>query len=51
MVFVDKLPRLFTLDELKSLSGLDDLALVKKGSRLSVMPVSTAAWDLILRAV
>lgn len=51
MVFVDKLPRLIPLDELKSLPGLDDLALVKKGSRLSVMPVSDTEWDVILKAV
>jgi predicted RNA-binding protein with PUA-like domain len=48
MVFVRKLPRLIPLDELKSMSGLDDLALVKKGSRLSVMPVSDKAWKLII---
>ncbi|HDZ07711.1 EVE domain-containing protein [Pseudohongiella sp.] len=51
MVFVNKLPRLLPLDELKSLPGLQDLALVKKGSRLSVMPVSDAEWNLILSAV
>lgn len=51
MVFVNKLPRLIPLDELKSLAGLEELALVKKGSRLSVMPVSQAAWQTILKAV
>lgn len=51
MVFVDKLSRLLSLDELKSLPGLEDLALVRKGSRLSVMPVSDAEWNLILSAV
>lgn len=51
MVFVGKLSRLLSLEELKSLPGLDDLALVKKGSRLSVMPVSQAEWDTILKAV
>jgi predicted RNA-binding protein with PUA-like domain len=48
MVFVRKLPRLIPLDELKNMSGLDDLALVKKGSRLSVMPVSDKEWKLII---
>jgi predicted RNA-binding protein with PUA-like domain len=48
MVFVRKLPRLIPLDELKGLPELDDLALVKKGSRLSVMPVSDTAWKAIV---
>jgi len=48
MEFVRKLPRLIPLDELKNMSGLDDLALVKKGSRLSVMPVSDKAWQAII---
>lgn len=51
MVFVAKLARLLPLAEIKSLPGLNDLALVKKGSRLSVMPVSQAEWDVILKAV
>lgn len=51
MVFVAKLPRLIPLDELKSLSGLEDLALVKKGNRLSVMPVSDIEWKVIRSAV
>ncbi|MBC52671.1 MAG: EVE domain-containing protein [Gammaproteobacteria bacterium] len=51
MVLVDKLPRLLPLAEIKSLPGLHDLALLKKGSRLSVMPVSQAEWDVILKAV
>jgi len=50
MVFVNRLPRLLPLAEIRSLPGLDELALVKKGSRLSVMPVSQAAWDIILKA-
>jgi predicted RNA-binding protein with PUA-like domain len=48
MVFVRKLPRLIRLDELKRLSELDEVALVKKGSRLSVMPVSDTAWKAIV---
>src|SRR5690606_30221643 len=48
LVFVKKLPRLISLDELKSLPELSDLALVKKGSRLSVMPVSEDEWKTIV---
>lgn len=51
MSFVYKLPRLIPLDELKSLPGLGDLSLIRKGSRLSVMPVSDEAWQVILQQV
>lgn len=40
--------RLITLDELKAHSGLQDLALVRRGNRLSVMPVTAQQWALIL---
>lgn len=48
LVFVRKLRRLIPLDELKTLTGLEDLALVKRGSRLSVMPVTVDQWEIIL---
>jgi predicted RNA-binding protein with PUA-like domain len=43
-----KLKRTITLKELKEHAELSDLALVRKGNRLSVMPVSAAHWDYIL---
>jgi predicted RNA-binding protein with PUA-like domain len=43
-----KLKRTITLAELKDRPQLQDLALVKKGNRLSVMPVSRSEWDDIL---
>ncbi|MBW4934319.1 EVE domain-containing protein [Marinobacter sp. F4206] len=48
MKFVRKLPRLIPLDEIKSLPGLEELPLVRKGSRLSVMPVSEDEWQIVL---
>lgn len=48
LVFVRKLPRLIALDELKLLSRLSDLALIKRGNRLSVMPVSEPEWNTII---
>jgi len=50
MVFVRKLPQLITLDTIKSLAGLDELPLVRRGNRLSVMPVSEPEWQIILNA-
>ena len=48
MIFSQKLPRLIALDELKALPELEALALVRKGNRLSVMPVSEKEWQSIL---
>lgn len=48
MQFVKKMPALISLDRLKALPELTELALVRKGNRLSVMPVSETEWDAIL---
>jgi predicted RNA-binding protein with PUA-like domain len=46
--YVRKLKRVITLDELKSQPALADMALVRKGNRLSVMPVSAQDWEFVL---
>lgn len=46
--FVRKLKRVISLEELKGIDELTDMALVRKGNRLSVMPVSKPHWDYIL---
>jgi predicted RNA-binding protein with PUA-like domain len=46
--YVKTLSRTITLKELKSKEELAELALVKRGNRLSIMPVSKAHWDFIL---
>ena len=46
--YTRKLKRTITLAELKDKPQLQDLALVKKGNRLSVLPVSRTEWDFIL---
>jgi predicted RNA-binding protein with PUA-like domain len=43
-----KLKRTITLAEIKAEPALDDMQLVRKGNRLSVMPVSKEEWDYIL---
>ena len=45
---VRKLRRCITLAELKARPELDGLALLRRGNRLSVMPVSEAQWRFIL---
>ncbi|CCN71294.1 EVE domain-containing protein [Vibrio nigripulchritudo] len=46
--FVRKLDRLIPLAKLKSLPDLSELPLVKRGNRLSIMPVSEQEWQTIL---
>jgi len=44
---VRTLSRTITLQELKQKQELADLALVRRGNRLSIMPVSEQQWDFI----
>jgi predicted RNA-binding protein with PUA-like domain len=46
--FVKKLKRTIALKELQSDAALVEMPLVRKGNRLSVMPVSAAEWRHIL---
>jgi predicted RNA-binding protein with PUA-like domain len=46
--FERRLKRTITLRELKAHPELADMALVRKGNRLSIMPVTAQQWDLIL---
>ena len=46
--FVRKLNRTISLSELKDRQELDGLALIRRGNRLSVMPVSGQQWHFIL---
>ena len=43
-----KMKRVISLQELRETKGLEEMALVRKGNRLSVMPVSEDEWNLIL---
>jgi len=46
--FVKKLSRTISLRELKLKNELADLALLRRGNRLSILPVSAEQWDFIL---
>ena len=47
--FVQKLDRMITLEEIKShAERLEGFPLVRRGNRLSIMPVSGDHWDFIL---
>ncbi|MGD8567819.1 MAG: EVE domain-containing protein [Gammaproteobacteria bacterium] len=43
-----KLKRNITLQELKEVAALKDMPLVRKGNRLSIMPVTEKQWNTIL---
>ena len=45
--FVSKFKRCITLAELRTTPGLEDMFVVRKGQRLSVMPVTKAEWDIV----
>lgn len=45
---VRKLKRTISLEELKQRPELAEMPLVRRGNRLSVMPVGPAEWEAIL---
>ncbi|MEO1036976.1 MAG: EVE domain-containing protein [Pseudomonadota bacterium] len=49
--FVRKLKRVVTLKELKSHTELAEMILLRRGNRLSIMPVDQAHWDFILTLI
>ncbi len=46
--FVERFPVKLTLPQLKAQPALSQMPLVKKGSRLSVMPVTETEWQAVL---
>lgn len=46
--FVEKLPRLVSLEELKTKKGLEEMVVTKR-SRLSVQPVRKKEYDIVVR--
>jgi predicted RNA-binding protein with PUA-like domain len=49
LAFVEKFPAIVPLDTLKQTKGLEDMMVTKKGSRLSVQPVTKAEYDIVVR--
>ncbi|MDT3721141.1 EVE domain-containing protein [Pseudomonas oryzihabitans] len=50
VAFVEAFPQVLTLSHLRELPALADFALLRKGNRLSVMPVSPTEWTAIVAA-
>lgn len=47
--FVEKFPRVISLAELKETKGLENMAVLRRGNRLSVTPVSKREFDIVRR--
>lgn len=47
MEFVEKFPRVISLAELKETKGLENMAVLRRGNRLSVTPVSKREFDIV----
>ena len=47
--FVRKFPHFVTLTELKQTPGLESMMVTQRGSRLSIQPVTTKEWDIVLK--
>lgn len=50
VAFVEQLPRLISLDEIRQLPECSNMALLKPGQRLSIQPVTKAEFDTIKNA-
>src|SRR6185369_16754484 len=47
--YVETFPSIVSLDTLKSTRGLENMVVTKKGSRLSIQPVTRAEYDIVCR--
>ena len=47
--FVERFPETVSLDVLKETRGLEEMVVTKKGSRLSVQPVTKAEYDIVVK--
>lgn len=48
--FVEKFEKVLALSDIKQMQGITELPLVKKGGRLSVMPVTEREWQQLYAA-
>lgn len=46
--FVEEFKEIITLSQLKETPGLEEMLVVRKGQRLSVMPVTEKEWNIIM---
>jgi predicted RNA-binding protein with PUA-like domain len=49
VLFVSKFPRTISLAELRKTPGLEQMLVLRKGQRLSVLPVTPEEWEIVNR--
>jgi predicted RNA-binding protein with PUA-like domain len=49
IAFVERFPSTISLETLKSTTGLEEMRVTQKGSRLSVQPVTKAEFDIVTK--
>ena len=49
IAFVERFPAIVPLDTLKTTKGLEQMMVTKKGSRLSVQPVTKSEYDIVVK--
>jgi predicted RNA-binding protein with PUA-like domain len=49
VAFVEKFQRVIPLAELRETPGLEDMMVVRRGQRLSVMPVTADEWEIVMK--
>src|SRR5688500_737410 len=47
--FVEKFPGVISLETLKKTKGLEEMVVTRKGSRLSIQPVTKAEFEIVVR--
>ena len=47
--FIEKFSSVLSLDNLRKIKGIEDMMVLKKGSRLSIQPVTPNQFNLIMR--
>ena len=49
VAYVEKFKEIVSLEELKTVEGLEDMMVTRKGMRLSIQPVTKSQYDIIVR--
>ena len=49
VAFVERFPAVVSLETLKATKGLEEMLVTRKGSRLSIQPVTRAEFDIVSR--
>lgn len=49
MKFIEKFKEIITLQTLRETPGLEEMLVVRRGQRLSVMPVTDKEWEIVMK--